>query len=319
MADLLLLGDGEIRSLIGIEQAVAGLTRAYEWLANGSVTFLPRSRVEAPAGRTFHSLVAVLSPAGVAGAKLALTEPGRSSAITVLYRLDDAAPVALLESGYLSLLRTTATSLLAARHLARPGSSRLAVLGSGRQALGQVKGFCEAFPIRSVSVWSPNPIHRTSFAATVATLGVESTAAGTAAAAVAGADIVVTATRSTEAVLHADCVEAGMHINAIGADRSSKRELAADLLARADLIITDSLEQARTDAGDLIAAAAEGAIDWNHVEELSALITGAAAPRSSDRQLTVFNAQGTALGDIALAELAYRTALESGVGQPVRF
>jgi ornithine cyclodeaminase/alanine dehydrogenase-like protein (mu-crystallin family) len=311
----LLLREDDLRGLIQLDEAVEELRRAYLGVAAGDGASAPRVRLPAPGDRTLHALVAVAPPLGIAGAKLTLAGTGRPAALTLLYGLQEGRPLALVQSAELSLLRTVATSVLAARHLARPGSRRLAVLGSGRQATGQLRGFCAAFPIASASVWSPTAAHRLALAALAREeLDVECEAAGTAERAVAGADIVVTATRASEPVLRAEWVPVGAHVSAIGADRAQRRELDGRLVALACRVVTDSLEQARRDAGDLLGAVREGAIGWERVVELSALVAGTAPGRRHDSEITVFDAQGTALGDVALAGLAYRRALEAGRG-----
>ena len=316
-ARTLLLREEDLRGLVNLDDAVEELRQAYLGLAAGAGASAPRTRLRAPGGRTLHALVAV-SPLGTAGAKLTLVGAGRSAALTLLYELVDGRPVALVQSAELSLLRTVGTSILAARHLARPDSRRLAVLGSGRQATGQLRGFCAAFQIGHASVWSPTRAHRRALAALAADeLGIECEAVETAELAVTGADIVVTATRAAEPVLRADWVPAGAHVNAIGADRADRRELDGRLVASADRVVTDSLEQARRDAGDLREAVREGVIGWERVVELGALVTGTVPGRRSEREITLFDAQGAALGDVALAGLAYRRALDAGRGSPV--
>lgn len=313
----LLLREEDLRGLVSLDDAVKELRQAYLGLAAGAGASAPRTRVPAPGGRTLHALVAV-SPLGSAGAKLTLVGAGRSAALTVLYETVDGRPVALMQSAELSLLRTVATSILAACHLARPDSARLAVLGSGRQATGQLRAFCAAFPIGRASVWSPTPARRRALAALAADeLGIYCEAVETAELAAKGADIVVTATRAVEPVLRAGSVSPGAHVNAIGADRAEKRELDGRLVASADRVVTDSLEQARRDAGDLREAVREGAIGWERVVELGAVVAGTAPGRGSEREITLFDAQGAALGDVALAGLAYRRALDAGRGSPL--
>ncbi len=317
-APTLLLREDDLHGLIGQDEAVEQLRRAYLGLALGAGASPPRTRVSATDGRTLHALAAASPALGIAGAKLTLVGAGRPAALTLLYGLEDGQLLALVQSAALSLLRTVATSILAACHLARPASRRLAVLGSGRQATGQLRGFCTAFPIAHVSVWSPTPAHRHALAASTGEeLGIECEAVETGERAVAGADIVVTATRAVEPVLRADWVPPGAHVNAIGADRADRRELDGRLVASADRVVTDSLEQARRDAGDLLAAVREGAIGWERVVELGALVAGIAPGRSRDSEITLFDAQGAALGDVALAALAYRRALDAGRGSPL--
>jgi alanine dehydrogenase len=147
-------------------------------------------------------------------------------------------------------------------------------------------------------------------------MGVECHPADSAARAAEGADLVVTATRAREPVLRREWVGPGTHVNAVGADQEGKRELDGPLLAAAGRVVTDSLQQARRDAGDLLEAVREGALRWEQVSELGQLLCGGSPGRRGD-EITVFDAQGSALGDVALAGLAWRRAREAGRGTSI--
>jgi ornithine cyclodeaminase len=135
-----------------------------------------------------------------------------------------------------------------------------------------------------------------------------------AAEAVAGAGIVVTATTSPDPVLCRDWIAPGAHINAVGAYLPTTRELDTATVAAAALF-AESRESVHCESGDYLLALAEGAIGPGHVRaELGELLTGQAAGRGDDQQITVFKSLGLAIEDLAAAALVYRKAAEAGAG-----
>ena len=119
--------------------------------------------------------------------------------------------------------------------------------------------------------------------------------------------LIVTTTPSTEPLLTAADLRPGTHINAIGSDTAAKQELAADVLARADVVVADSLEQCRT-RGEIARAVAAGAIAEEKAVELGALLAGEAAGRTSADQISLFDSTGVAVQDIAIATAIVRAA-----------
>jgi ornithine cyclodeaminase len=145
------------------------------------------------------------------------------------------------------------------------------------------------------------------------------TACASAADAVAGAGIVVTATSSAEPVLRKDWLAPGAHVNAVGACVPQARELDAETMAAA-AVFADSRESVANEAGDYVLAQAEGAIGPDHVRaELGELLTGAAPGRATDAEITVFESLGLAIEDLVAARLAYRNATDQGAGTWVDF
>ncbi len=137
-------------------------------------------------------------------------------------------------------------------------------------------------------------------------LGIPVSAAGSAAEAVRGADIVTTATTSPKPVLSGVDLSPGVHINAIGANHAHKRELDDAAIARTDVIFVDSVEQSKQEAGDLIVPFAQHPQRWGKVHELADLVTGKVPGRATEPQVTLFKSNGIAAWDLAVAILVYR-------------
>ena len=145
----------------------------------------------------------------------------------------------------------------------------------------------------------------------------ESEIAPTARAALASADVICTAT-SAPAPLFADAdLRPGAHLNAIGAFQPDRREIPAETVGRARLVV-DSREAAWAEAGDLILARDEGFVAPDApVAELGELVAGQARGRASGEEITLFKSVGLAVQDIAVAQVAYTRARALGIGVDV--
>jgi ornithine cyclodeaminase/alanine dehydrogenase-like protein (mu-crystallin family) len=229
-------------------------------------------------------------------------------------------PLAVLNASAVTEIRTAAVSVLATDLLARPGAGDLAVLGTGVQARAHVLAFSQTRELRRVRVAGRTPARAAAFAAAIQPqLAVEVTPCATAQDAVAGADVIVTATSSSQPVLRRDWVQAGAHINAVGACLPTARELDTATVAAAALF-ADSRESLTTESGDYLLAVADGAAGPGHIRaELGEVLTGAAPGRVSDTEITVFESLGLAVEDVAAALAAYQKAAATGAGQWIDF
>ncbi|WP_232480066.1 ornithine cyclodeaminase family protein [Roseomonas sp. KE2513] len=245
------------------------------------------------------------------GVKIVHVAPGHAPAVNAAYLLSDAgsgAPLALLDGGALTDRRTAAASVLAARHLARPDSRRLLLLGSGKVAHALGSAYPAAFPIEDISIWSRD-------AGRAERLAARLRAEGHPARAVADphpddADIVSAATLSRAPLVRGEGVRPGTHVDLVGAFRPEMRESDAALLARAILAV-DTRAGALAEAGDVVQAIAEGAFDAAHIAaDLAELVRGEHPGRRSPEEVTVFKSVGWAGEDLAAAILAYEGAVD---------
>src|SRR6266851_370578 len=150
-------------------------------------------------------------------------------------------------------------------------------------------------------------------------LGIPVQPCASAAEAVRGADIVCTATTTSQPVVSGTDLAHGAHINAIGANHAHKRELDDEAVASADIIVVDSVEQSRQEAGDLIIAFHGDEICWTGVKKLSEIVAGKASGRTSDTEVTLFKSNGIASWDLAVAMRVYAKARENGLGRNLPF
>jgi ornithine cyclodeaminase/alanine dehydrogenase-like protein (mu-crystallin family) len=199
---------------------------------------------------------------------------------------------------------------VAAKYLARPGSTTLGVIGAGTQAEMQVRCIRAAVPsIEHVSVYSRTPESREAFAEAVGAEAVE------AAQEAAAQDVVVTITSSRDPVLRGDWLRNGALVCAAGANRPQARELDNAVLQRAAFVCCDSVDDARIESGDLIEPVQQGVLDWLEVHELAEVVGGQVHGRQSDEDIVVFKSNGIAAWDLAIGALAVERARERGVGR----
>jgi len=227
-------------------------------------------------------------------------------------------PTAILDASAVTEVRTAAVTAVATGALARPDASTLAILGAGTQARAHLRALPAARGFEQARVYAPTEAHARRLAEQAGGLGVQLTVTATAADAVRGADVVVTATSSREPVLRRGWLKPGAHVNAVGASSPQARELDTATVA-ASALFCDSRESLRHEAGEFRLAITEGLIAGeDHVRaELGEVLAGTAAGRRDDEELTLFRSLGLAIEDLAAAEQAVAVATERGLGTEV--
>jgi alanine dehydrogenase len=215
-------------------------------------------------------------------------------------------------------VRTGAASAIATRHLSRPDSSVLGVIGTGVQALYQVQATLAVRAIRTVHAWNPTADKLARFGRQVRELGLEFVPQPDCEAVAAKADILITVTPSTRPLVEATWVRPGTHINAMGADTRGKQELDPALVASAALFV-DKASQAFS-IGECQHAYNAGLITERSLRgSLGAVAAGLCEGRRTQQEITLFDGTGVALQDLAVADLAVRLAAERGLGQRVEY
>ncbi|MFD5278555.1 ornithine cyclodeaminase [Pseudarthrobacter sp. NPDC058362] len=216
------------------------------------------------------------------------------TAFGVLADVHNGYPTFLTEMTVLTALRTAATSGMVARKLARPGSSVMAMIGSGSQSEFQALAFRSALGITTLRMWDTDPAAMDKFRRNMAPYGFDITLATSAADAVAGADVITTCTadKANATILTADLIRPGVHVNAIGGDCPGKTELDARILELGEVFV-EFPEQTRIE-GEIQQMPADFA-----VTEFWQVLTGRAAGRTSPEQVTIFDSVGFAIEDFS--------------------
>lgn len=215
--------------------------------------------------------------------------------------------LALMDSAEITAQRTAAASVVAAQLLARPAARRLALIGCGVQARYHLIHFTSAFAFDSIACCDLRAESADALAAFGAQRSLRVEIAKSAQAAAAGADIVVTCTPSRVPILHVGDVAPGCFIAAVGADNPHKQELDPELL-QAARVVPDVLAQA-IQMGDLHHAIEAGVMRAQDIHgELADIVAGRVAARNADDAIFVFDSTGTAITDLAAAEVVYEFA-----------
>lgn len=303
------LTDAEVVDLVTVKEAADAIEAGFRALARGSAGLQRRARLPSRIGK-LSMLGAVLEDEGVIGAKVYTTAPdGTFRFVVVLFDPERSEWLATIEAGQLTRIRTTATSLMAARALARPEASVLTVFGAGVQGHSHALAFAESFPLGQIRLVNrtpvPDVVEDLGRRAGIAVVQVEDPDE-----AVSGADLIVTATRAEFPLFDGEALTAGSHVTSVGATFPTSRELDDTAVHRAERVVVEDKRQARSEAGNLIGAG----IDWDRVLELAQLASGEVTGRTTSGEITLFDSLGTGLADVAVASLCYRKAARVGRG-----
>ncbi len=304
---MLYLTEQDVLRLLDMPQCISLVRGAFAGLAAGRVVNHPRRRVVLPTGSVLHYMAA--GDDRYYGAKIYASNPKTGAHfLFLLYRSDDAMPLAVIEANHLGQIRTGAASGYATDVLAHPDAHTLGVLGSGFQAETQVAAIAVVRKLTEIRIWSRHPDRREAFAARLRDQGhAGAIAAESPEAAVTHAGILVTATNSKDPVFDANWVSPGTHINATGSNQAKRRELPPEILSRAALIAVDSREQAAMESGDLLLAKAEGKWNGEGLVELSEV-----KGRQHLDDITIFKSNGLAIEDVVAAGWVYERAVQEG-------
>lgn len=306
---VLVLSAREVEELLPLEECIEAMEAVLAALARGELFQPLRTVVRPPDAEGLLGLMPAHRTG--AGGSYALKEvvvvPGNPrrgldahQGAVLLHDGTTGELQAILNASAITAIRTAAVSAVATRALARGDARTVAILGSGVQGQAHARALRIVLRDPEIRVWSPSR-------------------GGSAEDVVRGADVVCTCTSSSTPVLRREWLAPGTHVNAVGSSIPAARELDTATVAAAALFV-DRRESALHEAGDYLLAAADGAVGPDHIRaELGEVLVGAAAGRTDDRELTLFESLGLAVEDLAAAELVVRTARERGVGTEVAF
>ena len=305
----LFLTEEDVGGLLTMDVALEAVEHAFKLQAEGLATNNPRTRLRLPTG-AFNLMSAASPGLGVMGLKAYAVARGNPTRFHVqLSSTETGELLALIEASKMGQIRTGAATGVATKYMARRDASTVGVIGAGYQARSQLEAVCGVRNIRSVKVFSRTPEHREGFASEMGgALDIPVTAVDSAEACVEGSDVVITITSSSTPVLNGDWLAPGTHVNAAGANHWMRRELDDEAVRRAKVIVTDDVDQAKAECGDLIYPIERGISRWEEVRNLSEVIAGRAPGRTADEDITLFESQGLALEDIAVGKRVYELA-----------
>ncbi len=216
----------------------------------------------------------------------------------------------LLDEGYLTDVRTAVAGAIAARHCGPGEIKSIGVFGTGIQARMQVLELRSVTRCRDLVVWGRGPEKLDCYKNDMEQYGFSVTATQNPDDVAACCNLIITATPSQEPLLKAEMIRPGTHITAMGSDTESKQELDPAILAKADIVVADSISQCRQ-RGEISKALAAGLLSEGEIIELGWIIDGSRVGRTAEKQISVVDLTGVAVQDIQIAR-----AVCQGVNNP---
>ncbi|NHC07170.1 ornithine cyclodeaminase family protein [Azonexus fungiphilus] len=309
------LTENDVKQVLTVDMALAGVESAHRDLALGQAVDTPRQRSRLPQ-TVLHILQGALPAQGVLGYKAYTSNRSGNRFLVHLFDAATGLHKAVIEADYLGMMRTGAASGVAARWLARPDAAVAGVFGSGWQAEGHVRAICAALPLELVKVCGRDAGKLRDFCARLSEqTGRRVVPAADAEDAVREADLIGTVTTAAKPLFDADWLQPGAHINGAGSNALIRQELSEATLRRCGLIAVDTVPTALAEAGDLLPLLEKGRLHSRQLVELGEIIVGRHPGRGDAAQITLFESQGLAIQDLAVAVRVLEAALAQGLGQ----
>lgn len=301
---ILQLSDRRIDELLDFKSVVEQLDTAFADLTRGEAAIHARQRSEC-AGIKLSTMGALWTAQGVGGVKVYPTVGGQFSFAVLLFDLRSNRPLAMLDANALTRFRTAAITTLVASKVVRPNARKLALFGAGLQGRAQAECLCEAFRFSEIAVVDPQA--DMAWCAQLQQRSGAEIVRCEPRAALTGADIVVTATRSGQPVFDGDWLAPGSFVSAIGTSSPTVRELDDTTMACADRVIVEWRPQSLAEAGEIVQW--QAGRDLDKCVDLAQLYRQPDAWRARPEAITVFKSVGVGLADVATAALAYQRSL----------
>ena len=309
------LSNADVRSLLTYADCVGVIDDLFRHEAEGNAENHPTTSLNLPKG--FHrTKVGGAYGFGAYGLKTYGRVPGPVGVryLVLLYNTTDGSLDAIMDAKDLGEIRTAAVSAVAANHMARKNAHTIGIIGTGREARGQIAALKSVRNITEIKCWSRSAENRAAFAKDIeARDGIKVVPCETAKDAVDGVDIIVTVSAADDPVLFGEWLQPGQHICAIGATSLFRRELDIDAVKRADRIAVENMEQAMSECGELIYAAHNRALKWKTVHELHEIVSGKVPGRPFEEAVTLVDTIGVGAEDVAVGAYVLKLARERGV------
>ncbi len=326
---MLILNASDVRKALPMKAAIEATKSAYAALSKGKAEVPLRGQL--PVEK--HDGVSLIMPAYVEtkgdeamAVKIVSVFPGNRErgmpiihAAVIALDAETGAPIAIMEGGVLTAIRTGAASGAATDLLARPESKIAAIFGAGVQGRTQLEAICTVRPIEQAWIYDLEQSSVEKFITDMAGKGAippDLRAAKTPQQAVENADVICTATTARSPVFPDQAVKPGTHINGVGAYTLEMVEVPPETIGRSSVYV-DSVEAVLEEAGDVVAALNENLVRQKDWVELGHVVEDRSLGRSSDDEITFFKSVGVAVQDAIAAQLALHNAEQEGFGQQV--
>jgi ornithine cyclodeaminase/alanine dehydrogenase-like protein (mu-crystallin family) len=325
---VIIINEDDVRANLKMKDCINSIESCLIDQANNECISPLRTTVDLGIGRSRYNpqqtgflrlLPGALKRAGYIGIKVYVDVSPDWSDRTVfyLYGAKRGEFLAIISADLLSDIRTGAVGGVAIKYLSKADSSTLGLFGTGRQARTQLEAAMNVRNIKHVKVISRDPEHAKKFVSEMETRFSTDFEACTNPLDVIGADIIITATTSSEPLFPGERAANGVHINAIGASFSSAREVDSNVVSRAKIVV-NLKEQALKENGEFLIPLARKELSSIQIYgELCYIVAGKIRGRINDEEVTLFKFNGTAIWDIAAGALVYEKAKELGFGRVI--
>lgn len=326
---VLVLTSSEIKLLLSMTECIEVMSETLKDLSRGELMQPLRMVVRPPDARGVMAMMPAYrcGPESVFGLKAMCFFHGNPAfgkdahqGCVLLSSGQTGEPLAIMNASAITEIRTAAVSAVATRLLAREDASDLAIVGSGLQARAHLVALSAVRSIKRARVYSPNPDHPKQLAKEMSSqfqFPIEPMT--NAEEALAGADLIVTATSARQPVIRREWISEGAHINAIGTYSPQAREIDSATMAAARIFV-DRRESALNESGDYLLAAEEGLLTPESLlGEIGELLLGEKLGRTSADEITLFKSLGLAVEDLACAQYLLAKASETNVGRWIEF
>ena len=231
-----------------------------------------------------------------------------SNGMMIIFSQETGEVIAVLhDECILTDIRTAIAGAISAKYLAPKDITAIGIVGTGVQARLQAEYLKPITDCRDIVVWGRDPEKLVAYRSEMREQGYNVTATTDVAELCGAANLIITTTPSHTPLISAGMIKPGTHITAMGSDTPEKQELDADILAIADIVVSDSIPQSQS-RGEIHMARKAGKITDNDLQELGNIIASGIG-RTSEDQITVADLTGVAVQDIKIAEAVYKASL----------
>lgn len=326
MAEIVILNDQEVERLVSFDENLRMIEKAFSDYSLGKSYAFPvvREEIKKHSG-IFGIKAGYLETQDVLGFKAggfwannkSKGLPNHQSAI-MLFDPVTGQPSAIVAANFVTQIRTAAIGAIGCKYMARSESEILAVIGNGQQGRNQLKAALKVLPhIKKIFLYDAYPEAAKTLASEMTQYPQKLVIADTPEQACRCADVIITAASSYQAIVMAEWIKPGTHINAIGTDTRGKQELDPRIFAHA-VVVVDDLNQCCY-LGECQHAYNEGIITKESIYgQIGEVINGVKKGRKTVEEVTVFDTTGVAIQDLATAGYAVAEALKQGIGQRIK-
>jgi ornithine cyclodeaminase/alanine dehydrogenase-like protein (mu-crystallin family) len=312
---VLFLGEKDVEQVLSMDDAVRVLEETFKQQGSGNIINHPRLRIRTEKSM-LHYLAGAVPHMRVMGYKAYTSYRGGVKFRVFLHSIETGELLSIMDGNFMGMIRTGAATGVATKYMSRADSDVVGIFGTGWQARGQLMGVVAVRKIGRIKAYSRNANKRELFCKEMEEfLGIETVPAERPEDVIDEADIVITSTTSAEPVFKGEWLQEGVHINAIGGNFLFKREIDETAVKRSNIIVVESKEQSKIEAGELLPLIEKGRLQWEGIHELGEVVSGKIKGRKKDEDITLFKSLGVAIEDIAVAAHIYELAKAKGIGQ----